>query len=115
MAGCKRCAIKGTKRKKKRKEKEKGGKNGDQNVLFSYAHVFSYAHWSFFKYIKKTVSILSRSYPLLFAVIILILSHFGDLYEPNMHPTPILATFQIFMAVLRIYNPLCIILFLICI
>ena len=69
MAGCKRCALKGGKGKgkKKRKEKEKGGKNGDQNI-FSYffvrAHVFSYAQWSFFKYIRKTVSRLSRSYPL---------------------------------------------------
>ena len=46
--------------KKKRKEKEKGGKNGDQNHFFFSlqvcAHVFSYAQWSFFKYIRKTVS-----------------------------------------------------------
>ena len=40
---------------------------------------FSYAQWSFFKYIRKTVSRLSRSYPLLFAIKILIVSQFGDL------------------------------------
>ena len=60
MAGCKRCALKGGKGKgkKKRKEKEKGGKNGDQNRFFykSVRMFFSYAQWSFFKYIKKTVS-----------------------------------------------------------
>ena len=58
----------GGKGKKKGKEKEKGGKKGDQN-RFSFIspcacffiHVFSYAQWSFFKYIKKTVSRLSRS------------------------------------------------------
>ena len=35
MAGCKRCALKGGKRKakKKRKEKKKGRKNGNQNCL----------------------------------------------------------------------------------
>ena len=43
------------------------------------AHVFSYAHWSFFKYIRKTVSRLSRSYPLLFVIKILMVSQFGDL------------------------------------
>ena len=41
---------------KKRKEKEKGGKNGDQNHILKKkilvrAHVFSYAQWSFFKYL----------------------------------------------------------------
>ena len=53
---------------------EKGGKNGDQK-----AQVFSYAQWSFFKYTRKTVSRLSRSYPLLFAIKILMMSQFGDL------------------------------------
>ena len=90
--GCKRCALKGEKRER-RKGEEKGGKNGDQNRFFC-AHVFSYAQWSFFKYIRKTVSRLSRSYQLLFAIKILMVSQFGDLQEPNMHPTPILATFS---------------------
>ena len=50
MAGCKRCALKGGKGKgkKKRKEKKKGKKMGIKKVR---AHVFSYAQWSFFKYI----------------------------------------------------------------
>ena len=45
----------------------------------STRRVFSYAQWSFFKYIRKTVSRLSRSYPLLFALKILMVSQFGDL------------------------------------
>ena len=66
--------------KKKRKEKEKGGKNGDKNRFFFFTRrFFSYAQWSFFKYIRKTVSRLSRSYPLLFAIKILMVSQFGDL------------------------------------
>ena len=40
---------------------------------------FSYAQWSFFKYIKKTVSRLRRSYPLLFAIKIVMVNQFGDL------------------------------------
>ena len=87
MAGCKRCALKGEKGKgkKKRKEKIKGGKNEDQNRFFCFVFYksvrmfFSYAQWSFFKYIGKTISRLSRSYPLLFAIKILMLSQFGDL------------------------------------
>ena len=80
MAGCKTCALKGGKGKgkKKRKEKEKGGKNGDQNRFFFRVHVFSYAQWSFFKYIRKIVSRRSRSYPSLFAIKILMESQFGD-------------------------------------
>ena len=61
---------KGKRREKKRK---KGGGNGDQNRFFFFAQ------WSFFKYIRKTVSRLSRSYPLLFAIKILMVSQFGDL------------------------------------
>ena len=61
--------------KKKRKEKEKMG----IKIFFFHAQVFSYAQWSFFKYIRKTVSRLSRSYPLLFAIKILMVSQFGDL------------------------------------
>ena len=83
MVGCKRCALKGGKEKgkKKRKAKEKGGKNGDQNLFsfFFHAQVFSYAQWSFFKHIGKTVSRLSRSYPLLFAIKSSMMSQFGDL------------------------------------
>ena len=48
-------------------------------IGFFFAHVFSYAQWSFFKYIRKTVSRLRRSYPLLFAIKILMVSRFGDL------------------------------------
>ena len=59
--------------KKKRKEKEK------EEKMESCAHVFSYAQWSFFKYIRKTVSRLSRLYPLLLAIKILKVSQFGDL------------------------------------
>ena len=40
---------------------------------------FSYAQWSFFKHIRKTVSRLSKSYLLLLEVKILMLSQFGDL------------------------------------
>ena len=43
------------------------------------AHVFSYAQWSFFKLVRQTVSRLSRSYPLLFAIKTLMVSQFGDL------------------------------------
>ena len=78
MAGCKRCPLKGGKRKreKEEKKKEKGGKKWGSKV---HAQVSSYAQWSFFKYIRKTVSRLSRSYPLLFAIKILIVSQFRDL------------------------------------
>ena len=51
--------------------------------LFFYKSMrlfFIYAQWSFFKYIKKTISRLSRSYLLLFVIKILIVSQFGDLY-----------------------------------
>ena len=40
---------------------------------------FSYAQWSFFGYITKTVSRRSRSYPLLFAIKVSMVSQFGDL------------------------------------
>ena len=69
-------------KQKKRKGKEKGEKRGSIFFIFFcfvHAHVFSYAQWSFFEYIKKTVSRLSRSFPLLFAIKILIVSQFGDL------------------------------------
>ena len=48
-------------------------------VVFLCAHVFSYAQWSFFNYIKKTVSRLSRTYPLSFAIKILMVVQFQDL------------------------------------
>ena len=87
MAGCKGCALKGGKKGKgKRREKKwkKGGKDGDQNRFFflfykSVRTFFSYAQWSFFKNIRKTVSRLRRSYPPLFAIKILMVSQFGDL------------------------------------
>ena len=81
MAGCKRCALNGVKREREKEEKRKGKrrKNGDQNRFFFHAHVFSYAQWSFFNYIRKTVSRLSRSYLLLFAIKSLIVSQFVDL------------------------------------
>ena len=63
---------------------------------------FSYAQLSFSKYIKKTVSRFSRSYPLLFAIKILMVSQFGDLLGPNMHPTLFWQLFQISLAILRI-------------
>ena len=61
------------KSKKKRNEKEKEGNDWDQNLFFFICAVV------IFEYIKKTVSSLSRSYPLLFAIKILIVSHFGYL------------------------------------
>ena len=64
--------------------------------VFFYKSVrmfFSYAQWSFIKYIRKTVSRLRRSYPPLFAVKILMESQFGDLLEPNMHPYPYFGNF----------------------
>ena len=66
---------KGKRREKRRKKEEK------MEIKIVRAHVFSYAQsqWSFFKYIRKTVSRLSRSYPLLFAIKILMVSQFGDL------------------------------------
>ena len=47
--------------------------------FISPREVFSYAQWSFIKYIRKTVSRLSRSYWLLFAIKILMVNQFGDL------------------------------------
>ena len=88
MARCKRCALKRRRRarEKKRKEKEKGGKNGDQNRFFFFFFFFISPRAGFFicavlffKYIRKTVSRLSRSYWLLFAIKILMVSQFGDL------------------------------------
>ena len=72
---------------KREKEKEEKGKREKKwgskcfFVVFFYvrAHVFSYAQWSFFKYIRKSVSRLSRLYPLLFAIKLLMVSQFGDL------------------------------------
>ena len=56
---------KGKRREKKRKKEEKMGIK-IKNRFF--------AQWSFFKYIRKTVSRLSRSYQLLFAIKILMVS-----------------------------------------
>ena len=50
---------------------------GIKNVFFCpCACFFSYAQWSFFKYIRKTVSRLSKAYPILFAIKILMVSQF---------------------------------------
>ena len=46
--------------------------------------VFFHMHSGHF----STVSRLSRSYPILFAIKILMVSQFGDLLGPNMHPYP---------------------------
>ena len=71
--------------KGKRKEKKKRKEEKCFVFLFVFfispcACFFIYAQWSFFKYIKKTISRLSRSYPLLFVIKILKVSQFGDLY-----------------------------------
>ena len=68
---------KGKRREKKRKKEEKMG----LKIVFFLVHaqVFSYAQWSFFKNIRKTVSRLSRLYPLLVAIKILMVCQFGDL------------------------------------
>ena len=57
----------GGKRGKGKRREKRRKKWGSKPFFFVRAHVFSYAQWSFFKCIKKTVSRLSRSYPLLFA------------------------------------------------
>ena len=85
MAGCRRCTLK---RRKRLKEKEKKRKRERRKNVFFFlfffispcACFFIYAQWSFFKYIKETISRLGRSYPLLFVIKILIVSQFGDLY-----------------------------------
>ena len=87
---------KGKRREKKRKREEKMGIKIVFFLFFFYKSVrmfFSYAQWSFIKYIRKTVSRLRRSYPPLFAVEILMESQFGDLLEPNMHPYPYFGNF----------------------
>ena len=60
-------------RVKKKKKEEKMGIKIRVHVFFLYAQ------WSFFKYVRQTVSRLSRLYPLLFAIKILMVSQFGDL------------------------------------
>ena len=101
MAGCERCALKGEKREREKEEKRKGKERkkwGSKSFFFCFFYksvrmFFSYAQWSFIKYIRKTVSRLRRSYPPLFAVKILMESQFGDLLEPNMHPYPYFGNF----------------------
>ena len=104
MAGCKRCALKGGKREREKEEKRKGKRRKKMGIKIVFFFVFffffispradfSYVQWSFFKYIRKTVSRLSRSYPLLFAIKILMMSQFGDFEEPNMHPHPYFGKF----------------------
>ena len=48
-------------------------------MLLVHAHVFFICAVVFFEYITKTVSRLSRLYPLLFAIKILIVSQSGDM------------------------------------
>ena len=78
MAECKRCALKGVKRERETEEKRKRKRRKKMGIKIR-AHVFSYAQWSFFKYVRQTVPRLSRLYPLLFAIKILMVSQFGDL------------------------------------
>ena len=95
MAGSKRCALKRRKREreKKRKEKEKGGKMGIKIV-------FSYVQWSFFGYIKLTVS------RLIISAIICDQSINGEsiwrLVRAKYAPPPFWQLFQIPLVVLRI-------------
>ena len=64
----------GKEKEEKRKEKEKEDQN---RGCLCPRTCFSYAQWSFFEYIKNTVSRLSRSYSLLFAIKILMVRQFG--------------------------------------
>ena len=89
MAGCVRCALKGGNNGKGKGEKRKGKRRkkwGSKSFFFLFfcfvsprAGFFICAVVIFFKYIRKTVSRLSRSYPLLFAIKIFMVSQFGDL------------------------------------
>ena len=87
MAGSKRCTSKRRKREreKKRKEKEKEEKWGSKSF-------FSYAQWSFFGYIKLTVS------RLIISAIICDQSFNGEsiwrLVRAKYAPNPILTTFS---------------------
>ena len=74
------------KEKNKSKGKEKGGKNGGSKCFFY----------------KSVRMFFSRSYPLLFAIKILMVSQFGDLQEPKCTPPLFWQLFQIPLAVLRI-------------
>ena len=60
MAGCKRCVLKVGEGKGKKHRKEKKENMGIKIVFFLYLFMFksvcmffSYAQWSFFKYIRK--------------------------------------------------------------
>ena len=72
--------VKGKRKEKKKRKEEKCCCFFVCFFISPCACFFIYAQWSFFKYIKKTISRLSRSYPLLFVIKILIVSQFGDLY-----------------------------------
>ena len=74
MAGCKRCALKRKKGKRREKAGEKEEKMGIKAVFFISPRACFFFHMrsgQFFEYIKINVSRLSRSYPLLFAIKIL--------------------------------------------
>ena len=87
MAGCKRCVLKGGGEREREKEEKRKGKRrkkwGSKSFFFfffiSLCACFFIFKWSFFKYIRKAVSRLSRSYPLLFVIKIFMVSQFGDL------------------------------------
>ena len=85
MAGCKRCALKMKKKRKRKKEKRKDKRRkkwGSKSSFFFRAHVFFICTVVIFQIrrnMKKTVSRLSRSYPLLFAITTLMVSQFGNL------------------------------------
>ena len=72
--------VKGKRKEKKKRKEEKCCFFVCLFFFSPCACFFIYAQWSFFNYIKKTISRLSRSYPLLFVIKILIVSQFGDLY-----------------------------------
>ena len=76
----------GGKKEREKEEKRKGKRRnnwGSKLFFFSFYKsvrmFFSYAQWSFFINIRKTVSRLCRSYPPLFAIKIVMVSEFGDL------------------------------------
>ena len=83
-------------REQEEKRKGKGRKKCGLKSFFVHAHVFFHMRsGQFLGSIKKTVSRVSKLYPLLFAIKSLIVSQLGGLYRPNIHPyPPISATFS---------------------
>ena len=98
MAGCKRCALKRGKREREKEEKrkDKRRKKCGSKSFFFYKSTRMFFHMRsghFFKYIRKTVSRLSRSYPLLFAIKILMVSQFWRLARAKYAPHPYFGNF----------------------